>query len=329
MTNTENNAPETNEEHESLIKTPKQLIVTVILAFIVPIAVITLLVSLVSNSSLMGAGADAYNPEAVAARISPVASFKLVDLNAPKEIKTGEQVYESTCSACHTSGVANAPKLGDNAAWAPYIATGYEALIKNAMVGVGAMPPKGGNPSLSDLEVERAVVYMVNKSGASFPEPSEDGAAQETATAAPAAEAAATPEATTTETPVAATPAPTAETPAAAATPEAPSVDAASATESTEAQPAKTEVAVADTATIDPAGEKLYKSVCLVCHASGIAGAPKEGDKAAWAPYIATGMDAMLKNAITGIGAMPPRGGSQATDEEIKAAIQYMLSMVE
>lgn len=317
MTNTENNAPETNEEHESLIKTPKQLIVTVILAFIVPIAVITLLVSLVSNSSLMGAGADAYNPEAVAARISPVASFKLVDLNAPKEIKTGEQVYESTCSACHTSGVANAPKLGDNAAWAPYIATGYEALIKNAMTGVGAMPPKGGNPSLSDLEVERAVVYMVNKSGASFPEPSEDGAAQETATAAPAAEAAATPEATTTE------------TPAAAATPEAPSVDAASATESTEAQPAKTEVAVADTATIDPAGEKLYKSVCLVCHASGIAGAPKEGDKAAWAPYIATGMDAMLKNAITGIGAMPPRGGSQATDEEMKAAIQYILSTVE
>lgn len=325
MTNTENNAPETNEEHESLIKTPKQLIVTVILAFIVPIAVITLLVSLVSNSSLMGAGADAYNPEAVAARISPVASFKLVDLNAPKEIKTGEQVYESTCSACHTSGVANAPKLGDNAAWAPYIATGYEALIKNAMVGVGAMPPKGGNPSLSDLEVERAVVYMVNKSGASFPEPSEDGAAQETTAAAPAAEAAATPEATTTETPVAAA---TAETPA-AATPEAPAVDTAPATEAAQAQPAKTEVAAADTATIDPAGEKLYKSVCLVCHASGIAGAPKEGDKAAWAPYIATGMDAMLKNAITGIGAMPPRGGSQATDEELKAAIQYMLSKVE
>lgn len=327
MNNTESNVPETSEEHEGLIKTPKQLIVTVLLAFIVPIAVIALLVNLVSTSSRMGAGADAYNPESVAARIAPVASFKLVDLNAPKEFKTGEQVYESTCTACHTTGVANAPKLGDNAAWAPYIETGYEALIKNAIVGVGAMPPKGGNPTLSDFEVERAVVYMVNKSGASYPEPAEpaeEGAAKETAATEPAAEVAA------------ATPAPAAETAAvetpAATTSEAPAADTATATEAepkaTEAAPA-TPVAAADTATIDPAGEKLYKSVCLVCHATGLAGAPKEGDKAAWAPYIATGMDAMLKNSITGIGAMPPRGGSQATDEEMKSAIQYMLSKVE
>ncbi|MGB7484453.1 MAG: c-type cytochrome, partial [Castellaniella sp.] len=72
-------------------------------------------------------------------------------------------------------------------------------------------------------------------------------------------------------------------------------------------------------------GEKVYQSVCVTCHSIGLAGAPKFGDKAAWEPYIKSGLDAMLKNAITGVGAMPPRGGSQATDEELKAAIEYMV----
>lgn len=302
MNNTENNVPEThNEYEEGLIKTPKQLIVTVILAFIVPIAIIVLLVNMVFNSSLMGAGADAYNPEAVAARIKPVASFKLVDASAPKVSKTGQQVYESTCVACHTSGVANAPKIGDSAAWAPYIQTGYENLVKNALHGVGAMPPKGGNPTLSDFEVERAVVYIVNQSGASFPEPTE------------AAEGAAAPAAA----PV------TAAAPAPAATPAAPAETAAAAPA---AAPAA--VAAASTATVDPVGEKLYKTTCFVCHDSGVAGAPKHGDKAAWAPFIATGKETMLANAIKGVGAMPPRGGSQASDAELSAAIDYMLEAV-
>src|SRR5690606_16147258 len=99
--------------------------------------------------------------------------FHLVDANAPKVVKTGQQVYESTCTACHAAGVAGAPKMGDKNAWAPYIAKGYEELVQKAIHGVGAMPPKGGNPSLSDFEVERAVVYIANQSGASFDEPKE------------------------------------------------------------------------------------------------------------------------------------------------------------
>ena len=63
----------------------------------------------------------------------------------------------------------------------------------------------------------------------------------------------------------------------------------------------------------------------MACHGTGVAGAPKFGDKAAWAPFIATGMDAMLKVAINGKGAMPPRGASTATDDELRAAIQYMV----
>ena len=58
---------------------------------------------------------------------------------------------------------------------------------------------------------------------------------------------------------------------------------------------------------------------------SGVAGAPKFGDKAAWAPFIAKGMDDMVKKATQGVGAMPPKGGSTASDADFKAAIQYMV----
>ncbi|MGB6102562.1 MAG: c-type cytochrome, partial [Pusillimonas sp.] len=192
MNNTEEHVEETIEEHEGLIKTPKQLIVTVILAFIVPVIVIVLLVNLVSASSRMGSGSDAQTEEAIANRIKPVAGFHLVDANAPKVFKTGQQVFESTCTACHTAGVAGAPKLGDQAAWAPFVERGYEDMVKNAIHGIGAMPAKGGNPSLSDFEVERAVVYIANQSGASYDEPKEP-AGDEAADEAKPAETAAAP----------------------------------------------------------------------------------------------------------------------------------------
>src|SRR3546814_13764465 len=98
MNNTEQHVEETIAEHEGLIKTPKQLIVTVILAFIVPIIVIMLLVKLVAASSQMGSGSDAQTAEAIAQRIKPVAGISLVDANAPKVFKTGQQVFESTCT---------------------------------------------------------------------------------------------------------------------------------------------------------------------------------------------------------------------------------------
>lgn len=76
-------------------------------------------------------------------------------------------------------------------------------------------------------------------------------------------------------------------------------------------------------------GKALYDKACFVCHAAGVAGAPKFGDKAAWAPYIAQGIDSMVKIAISGKGAMPPRGGSSASDEEIHAAVQYMVEQAQ
>jgi len=74
-------------------------------------------------------------------------------------------------------------------------------------------------------------------------------------------------------------------------------------------------------------GQQTYMNTCQACHASGAAGAPKLGDKEAWAPRIATGMDTLLSVAISGRGAMPPRGACAAcSDDDLKAAIEYMVS---
>jgi len=237
----------------------------------------------------------------VARRIAPVAGFELVDANAPKVFKTGEQVFQAVCTACHTAGVAGAPKVGDKAAWAPFIKSGFESMLNVALHGKGAMPAKGGNPALSDYEVARAVVYMANQSGGSFDEPAAPAQEGEGAKAEAPKQAAAAAPAPAAAPAAAAAEAPKAEAPA----PAAPKAEAA----------------------VNPAGEKLYKSTCFACHGTGVAGAPKFGDKAAWEPYIKTGIDAMVKVAITGKGAMPPKGGAaNASEEDIRAAVEYMVN---
>lgn len=87
--------------------------------------------------------------------------------------------------------------------------------------------------------------------------------------------------------------------------------------------------AAADNVTVaaaSPAGENLYKSACVVCHASGVANAPKLGDKQAWAPFLAQGADALMVTVLKGKGAMPPRGGSAADDATLRAAVEYMMA---
>lgn len=79
-----------------------------------------------------------------------------------------------------------------------------------------------------------------------------------------------------------------------------------------------------DAATLK-AGEKLYKSACIACHSTGAANAPKLGNKKAWKPIIAQGMDSMMEIAINGKGAMPARGGTKADDDAIRAAVEFMV----
>jgi cytochrome c5 len=301
-----------HNEHGSAIRTPKQLIAAVIAGFLVPIICIVLLVQYVTNEPESGAGSQSLSPEAIAARIRPVGDegFTLKDVNAPKQLQAGDVVYKATCAACHATGAAGAPKAGDNGAWSARIAQGYDTLVSHAIKGIRAMPAKGGNPDLDDVEVARAVVFMANQSGAKFKEP-EVKAAPATA-AGPAAAAPAAPSAP--QPSVATTPAGTAPaaTSAAATAPGAPDPVAASAKVSADA------------------GKKTFDTACVACHGAGVAGAPKVGDKAAWAPRIQQGAATLYDHALKGFqgksGVMPPKGGSSASDAEVKAAVDYMVS---
>lgn len=175
-----------HDEHESFIKTPKQLLTILVLAFLVPILGIVMLVHLVLGETAPDPAALEAN--AVAMRIQPVGKVEVIDANAPKVVKTGEEIVKTVCGVCHLTGAAGAPKIGDKGAWGPRLAQGLDGLAKSAIKGKNAMPPRGGVPDLSDLEIERAIVFMANQSGASFKEPAAPKA--ESAKAEPAKAAA-------------------------------------------------------------------------------------------------------------------------------------------
>jgi cytochrome c5 len=256
----------THDSHSSFIKTPQQLIVVIVASFVVPVIGIVLLVQLVTSQR--GADPNALTPEAVAKRLQPVGRVEFGAGGGAAGGKSGEEVVKTVCAACHQTGVAGAPKIGDKAAWAPRIKEGLNEMVKDAIKGIRGMPPKGGNPSLTDDEVARAVVFMANQAGAKFKEPAPKAPAQKPQAAA--------------------------------------------------AAPAK--AGAAD-------GKKVYDSTCMTCHATGVANAPKLGDKAAWAPRIKQGMDTLLQSALKGKGAMPPKGGNASlSDADVRAAIEFMVS---
>jgi cytochrome c5 len=156
----------TNEHdsgHESPIKTPKQLITVIVLAFLVPILIIVLLSQFVANIRSVDKDSPAMAHEAVAKRLKPVGDLAFADAapSAAAGKADGKSIYDVTCVACHGTGAAGAPKAGDKAAWAPRMKTGMESLYSNALKGKNAMPPKGGNLALADAEVKAAVDYMV------------------------------------------------------------------------------------------------------------------------------------------------------------------------
>src|SRR5437016_1400164 len=155
-------AVSTRDPHSSFIKTPKQLVAVIVLSFVVPIVGIILLVQLVMSRP--AADPNAMTDEAIAKRLQPVGRVEFGAAGTAAGSRTGEQVYKAVCTNCHQTGVAGAPKLGDKAAWAPHLMHGTAGLLQSALKGKGAMPPKGGNPSLSDDDVRAAVEFMVSQS---------------------------------------------------------------------------------------------------------------------------------------------------------------------
>jgi cytochrome c5 len=168
--------------------------------------------------------------------------------------RSGKEVVEHVCATCHASGANGAPKIGDAKAWETRSKRGLTALTATALEGVRKMPPHGGSLSLNDVELKRAITYMVNQSGGSWTEPIDRRHL----------------------------PAPR-------------------------------------------SGEQVVKAQCSKCHAQGLNGAPKIGDKAAWVDRAKLGFDSVVRSAINGHGAMPARGGqANLTDEEMRAAVAYM-----
>lgn len=292
------------EAHTGPIKTPKQLMWVSMAAFVLPIFIIIGLVYFVTSANKLSPGATD-TERAVAQRIQKVGTVEIRDANRP--LASGEEVYKAQCAACHATGLAGAPKFEDAGAWGPRLASGFDALVHSSLAGKGGMAPQGGG-NFSDLEIARAVAFMANAAGGKFPEPAAPAASEAGEQAAPAAAAPAAP--------AAAAETVAAVTPPAATAPAEPAAEAA-------APAAPTAAAAATT------GKALYDSLCFTCHAAGVAGAPKLGDKAAWAPLLAQGFDHVLQVAIQGKGAMPPKGGSSASDEDFRAAVQYMVDSVQ
>lgn len=267
------------ENHSSAIKTPGQLVAVVLVSFVVTITLLVLLARYAATSLPSDQSRAAMSEEEVARRLKPVGEVALVDTGAAKGPRSAEDIVKAVCAACHGSGALGAPKIGDQAAWAPRLARGLDKLTESAIRGVKAMPPKGGAADLSDAEVAMAVIHMANQSGAALHEP-----------AVQPAEVKPQPEAKV-------------------AAPEA--------------QPAgKTATAAAS-----GKGKSVFDANCSACHATGAAGAPKLGDKAAWAPRLATGKASLYTSALKGKAVMPPKGGNASlSDEDVKAAVDYLVS---
>lgn len=168
------------EEHSSLIKTPQQLIVVVVLAFLIPVVGIILIATAITGGLKVDSKSTDNSAAAVAERLKPVGTLVVGEPPAQPAASTpavkspagqpakaaaggaagGKQLYDTVCVACHGAGIAGAPKAGDKAAWGPRIATGKDSLYTSAIKGKNAMPPKGGS-SAADADVKAAVDYMV------------------------------------------------------------------------------------------------------------------------------------------------------------------------
>ena len=206
-------------------------------------------------------GASTMNIASISKSLLPGAAALILALawataDAKPIERNGKEVVDAVCVRCHGSGAEGAPRIGDKQAWGPRAERGIDSLTQNALKGVRKMPAHGGSDDLSDIEIARAITYMVNQSGGQWVEPTDK--AHKFA---------------------------------------------------------------------DRSGKAIVEAHCVKCHKDGTKGAPKLGDRPAWIPRAANGIDPLVRSAINGHGGMPPRGGAAAyTDAELREAILYMFN---
>lgn len=156
-----------HDSHTGPIKTPKQLLWVSFYAFVVPVFLIIGLVFYVTKAELPST--TTVDPElATAVRIQPIGSVALRDGN--RALQPGDAVYRAQCAACHDAGLVGAPMFGSAGDWTARISQGLEVLVNHTLQGKGNMGAQGGG-AFSDIEIARAVVFLVNAGGASFEEP--------------------------------------------------------------------------------------------------------------------------------------------------------------
>ena len=261
--------------------------------------------------------------------------------------RTGDAIVDKNCKVCHSIGLANAPKLdaAAKADWEARLAGGLDALVVSAIKGKGGMPPRGGDPSLTDDEIAAAVQHMLTGVGIETAEASEakaepvkteETAAVEAEKPAAVAEVKQVVETATKTEEVVVEAAAKTEAVAVKATKAEAVVKAAEVAVEPASKVAKVAATAAPAAAVVKAkpaaiavtklGESTYKSSCFACHDSGVANSPKFGDKAVWAPRIAAGISALHTAAIKGKGAMPGKGGNPSlSDQAVIEAVNYMV----
>ena len=165
-------------------------VTTLLGAIVIVIAFVFLLVRLATSGYF--ADVEEMTGPAVETRIKPQGVVTMGD-GVPAGQRTGESVFNKVCIQCHAENavVANSPKMNHPSDWAPRIAKGMPALLHSAINGFNAMPKRGGNPDLTNDELERAIVYMANSAGGKFTEPAIVAASDATSASAPATASAA------------------------------------------------------------------------------------------------------------------------------------------
>jgi cytochrome c5 len=121
-----------------------------------------------ANEEIAQTKEAAVDPKQTEENIKPIGQVTLAAASSTDAVqapRSGEEIYKTTCSVCHLTGVANAPKIEDKAAWEPRVVAGLASLITNATNGKGAMPPRGGKADLSDDELKATILHMTKLAG--------------------------------------------------------------------------------------------------------------------------------------------------------------------